>query len=104
MLLTAQARGVYPIAPTPFLDDGRIDTASIDRLTDFYVACGSTGITVLGQLGEAPKLEHAESVADRAPHDQARAGSCRSSSASRRRASRRCARLTHEVMDAARPA
>ena len=62
MLLTSQARGVFPIAPTPFHDDGRIDTASIDRLTDFYLACGATGITVLGQLGEAPKLEHAESV------------------------------------------
>jgi 4-hydroxy-tetrahydrodipicolinate synthase len=63
MLLTTDAKGVFPIAPTPFLDDGSIDTASIDRLTDFYVECGSTGITVLGQLGEAPKLEHAESVA-----------------------------------------
>jgi 4-hydroxy-tetrahydrodipicolinate synthase len=63
MLLTADARGVFPIAPTPFFDDGRIDTASIDRLADFYLACGATGVTVLGQLGEAPKLEHAEAVA-----------------------------------------
>jgi 4-hydroxy-tetrahydrodipicolinate synthase len=63
MLLTADAKGVFPIAPTPFFDDGAIDAASIDRMTDFYLACGSTGITVLGQLGEAPKLEHAESVA-----------------------------------------
>jgi 4-hydroxy-tetrahydrodipicolinate synthase len=63
MPLTADARGVFPIAPTPFLDDGAIDTASIDRLTDFYLGCGATGITVLGQLGEAPKLEHGESVA-----------------------------------------
>jgi 4-hydroxy-tetrahydrodipicolinate synthase len=62
MKLTTDARGVYPIAPTPFLDDGTIDTASIDRLVDFYLGCGSQGITVLGQLGEAPKLEHAESV------------------------------------------
>jgi 4-hydroxy-tetrahydrodipicolinate synthase len=62
MLLTADAKGVFPIAPTPFLDDGTIDTTSIDRLTDFYLGCGATGITVLGQLGEAPKLEHAESI------------------------------------------
>ena len=61
--LTSDACGVYPIAPTPFFDDGRIDTASIDRLTDFYLGCGATGITVLGQLGEAPKLEHEESLA-----------------------------------------
>jgi 4-hydroxy-tetrahydrodipicolinate synthase len=63
MTIPADARGVYPIAPTPFLDDGAIDVDSIDRLTDFYLGCGATGITVLGQLGEAPKLEHAESVA-----------------------------------------
>jgi len=62
MPLTTDAKGVYPIAPTPFFDDGAIDTASIDRLVDFYRACGCTGITVLGQLGEAPKLTHAESV------------------------------------------
>jgi 4-hydroxy-tetrahydrodipicolinate synthase len=62
MLLTSEVRGVLPIAPTPFFDDGRIDTASIDRLTDFYLACGASGVTVLGQLGEAPKLEHREAV------------------------------------------
>ncbi|CAD5374944.1 Dihydrodipicolinate synthase [Rubrivivax sp. A210] len=63
MPLTADAQGVYPIAPTPFHDDGAIDNASIDRLVDFYLAIGATGITVLGQLGEAPKLTHAEGVA-----------------------------------------
>ena len=63
MLLTDQARGVYPIAPTAFLADGTIDTASMDRLTDFYIACGATGLTVLGQMGEAPKLSLEESVA-----------------------------------------
>ena len=63
MLLTSDVRGVMPIAPTPFFDDGTIDTASIDRLIDFYSACGATGVTALGQLGEAPKLEHCEAVA-----------------------------------------
>jgi 4-hydroxy-tetrahydrodipicolinate synthase len=62
MLLSTDARGVYPIAPTPFFDDGAIDVASIDRLTDFYLQIGATGITVLGQLGEAPKLEYEESL------------------------------------------
>jgi len=63
MLLTAAAKGVYPIAPTPFTEHGAVDFGSIDRLTDFYLGLGADGITVLGQLGEAPKLEHAESVA-----------------------------------------
>ncbi len=61
--LTSDARGVYVIAPTPFLPDGRIDDASLDRMTDFFLAAGVTGITLLGQLGEAPKMTHEESVA-----------------------------------------
>ena len=56
------AKGVYVIAPTPFHADGRIDEASIDRMTDFFLGAGVDGITVLGQLGEAPKMTHAESV------------------------------------------
>lgn len=63
MKLSPDLHGVYPIAPTPFLDDGSIDFESVDRLCDFYLGCGATGLTVLGQLGEAPKLEHAESLA-----------------------------------------
>ena len=62
MLLEASAKGVYPIAPTPFEPDGRIDFNSIDRLTDFYVGCGSTGMTVLGVMGEAPKLDGPEAL------------------------------------------
>ncbi|GEP10204.1 dihydrodipicolinate synthase family protein [Methylobacterium gnaphalii] len=61
--LTSDIRGVVPIAPTPFLDDGRIDDASLDRMTDFFVGAEVDGITILGQLGEAPKLDHAEGVA-----------------------------------------
>jgi 4-hydroxy-tetrahydrodipicolinate synthase len=62
MKLDSSAKGVYVIAPTPFHPDGRIDEASIDRMTDFFMKAGVTGMTVLGQLGEAPKLEHTESV------------------------------------------
>jgi len=57
-----EAKGVYVIAPTPFLPDGRIDESSIDRMTDFFLKAGVDGITVLGQLGEAPKMTHEESV------------------------------------------
>ena len=56
------ARGVYVIAPTPFHDDGRVDDRSVDRMTDFFVEAGATGITVLGQMGEAPKLDQAEAL------------------------------------------
>jgi 4-hydroxy-tetrahydrodipicolinate synthase len=60
MKLTAEAKGTFAIAPTPFGDDGRIDERSIDRLTDFYEEVGCDGVTVLGILGEAPKLDAAE--------------------------------------------
>jgi 4-hydroxy-tetrahydrodipicolinate synthase len=62
MHLTPNAAGTFAIAPTPFHDDGRIDAASIDRLTDFYRDAGCNGITVLGILGEAPKLDGQEAV------------------------------------------
>ena len=48
-------------------DDGRIDENSIDQLTDFYAEVGCDGITVLGIMGEATKLDvaEAEQVAER---------------------------------------
>lgn len=57
-----EAKGVFVIAPTPFHPDGRIDDSSVDRMTDFFVKAGVDGMTVLGQLGEAPKMAHDESV------------------------------------------
>jgi 4-hydroxy-tetrahydrodipicolinate synthase len=56
------AAGVYPIAPTPFDPQGAVDFASIDRMMDFYIRCGATGLTILGVMGEAPKLEAKESL------------------------------------------
>ena len=55
-MLDIHASGVYIIAATPFTEDGAVDGASLDRLMDFYVGCGITGVTVLGIMGEAPKL------------------------------------------------
>ncbi|NLS03869.1 dihydrodipicolinate synthase family protein [Rhizobium sp. P32RR-XVIII] len=63
MRLDHTAKGVYAIAATPFHPDGRLDTVSVDRLTDFYLGCGVTGLTILGIMGEAPKLEPEESLA-----------------------------------------
>ena len=63
MRLDEQASGVYTIAATPFQPDGSLDLGSVDRLTDFYLGCGVTGLTVLGVMGEAPKLDHDESIA-----------------------------------------
>ncbi|MBU8540367.1 dihydrodipicolinate synthase family protein [Falsiroseomonas tokyonensis] len=62
MPLDVTAKGVYVIAPTPFHPDGRIDEASLDRMTDFYLGAGCDGMTILGVMGEAPKLDGAESL------------------------------------------
>ncbi|MGM4932391.1 dihydrodipicolinate synthase family protein [Tardiphaga sp. 619_E2_N8_5] len=63
MALDATASGVFPIAPTPFHPDGRLDEASLGTLIDGYLKAGSTGVTVLGIMGEAPKLKPEESIA-----------------------------------------
>jgi 4-hydroxy-tetrahydrodipicolinate synthase len=63
MTFNVDTKGVYAIAATPFLDDGAIDFNSVDSLTDFYENSGCTGITILGIMGEAPKLEADESRA-----------------------------------------
>src|SRR5499427_5126683 len=63
MTLDAAASGVYSIAPTPFNRDGSIDWVSVDRMTDFYFEAGCNGFTILGVLGEAPKLDAEEALA-----------------------------------------
>ncbi|HEY2000395.1 dihydrodipicolinate synthase family protein [Paraburkholderia sp.] len=76
-LLNPTAKGVFLIAVTPFTDSGALDLASTDRMVDFYLERGATGLTILGILGEATKLTADESrtfvkrvlarVADRVP-------------------------------------
>lgn len=61
--LDAGAAGLFPIAPTPFHPDGRVDMDSVDTLADAYLQAGATGVTVLGIMGEAPKLEPDEAIA-----------------------------------------
>ncbi|MFM2477113.1 dihydrodipicolinate synthase family protein [Celerinatantimonas sp. MCCC 1A17872] len=58
-----QSQGVFVIAVTPFTTQGKIDEQSLAQLVDFYLKVGVTGITLLGMMGEAPKL-----TADEAAH------------------------------------
>lgn len=62
-LLTRDAAGVFIIAATPFQDDGTLDLASTDTLVDFYLSHGVSGMTILGIMGEAPKLDASEASA-----------------------------------------
>ncbi len=59
-LLDEKARGVFVIAATPFRDDGALDLASAERMVDFYLERGADGLTILGVMGEAPKLSAEE--------------------------------------------
>jgi 4-hydroxy-tetrahydrodipicolinate synthase len=61
--LDETARGVFPISATPFAPDGALDLDSLDRLVDFYLARRVHGLTLLGIMGEAPKLTPDESRA-----------------------------------------
>jgi 4-hydroxy-tetrahydrodipicolinate synthase len=61
-LLDSSASGLYVIAATPFDPSGALDLESTKRLAHFYRARGATGFTILGVMGEAPKLSADESL------------------------------------------
>jgi len=52
--------GIYPIVPTPFLDNGDVDYPSIERLIEFMSAKKVHGLAIMGALGEGPKLTDEE--------------------------------------------
>lgn len=62
-MINAETRGVFVIAVTPFTSTMEVDMESVDSMIDFYFEKGADGLTILGIMGEAPKLTHAEAVA-----------------------------------------
>lgn len=59
--LDETAEGVFIISATPFKESGALDKESTKKLIDFYIEKGVHGITILGVMGEAPKLTPGES-------------------------------------------
>lgn len=57
---SSKLHGVCTIALTPFTDDGEVDLSGIDSLTGHYLSAGVHGITALGIMGEAHKLNDRE--------------------------------------------
>ena len=49
-------KGVIAIATTPFDNENLIDFESVDRLSDYYIKSKVSGVTILGVMGEAHKL------------------------------------------------
>lgn len=61
-MIHRKSNGVFVIAATPFVEDGALDLESTDRMVDFYLETGVSGMTILGIMGEAPKLTSDESL------------------------------------------
>lgn len=52
--------GVFPVLCTPFDELGAVDLGSLDRLADFVLASGASGLTVGGVASEVHKLADEE--------------------------------------------
>ncbi|SAL66033.1 dihydrodipicolinate synthase [Caballeronia arvi] len=53
-------RGVFPVAPTVFDEDGRLDLESQKRAIDFMIDAGSHGVCILANFSEQFALSDAE--------------------------------------------
>ena len=52
--------GIHFMMPTPFADDGSVDTYSLSRLVEQAHRAGCRGVVTLGVMGEAHRLNDAE--------------------------------------------
>ncbi len=52
--------GLVAVAVTPLVDTGAVDVPSITTLMEFYLACGASGVALLGVMGEANRMTDAE--------------------------------------------
>ena len=53
-------KGIWPVVPTPFFDDGRIDTNGMKRVLDFTIDCGVDGLCILANFSEQFLISDAE--------------------------------------------
>lgn len=59
-MVTVEFTGVIPPIVTPFLANGELDVASLQRLLDFQIAAGVNGVFTLGSSGEVGFLTDAQ--------------------------------------------
>jgi dihydrodipicolinate synthase/N-acetylneuraminate lyase len=60
MAARARYTGVFPVVPTTFEEDGRLDLESQTRAVDFLIDAGSNGICILANYSEQFSLSDAE--------------------------------------------
>lgn len=71
----APIEGLFAAVVTPVHDDGRLDLPTFDRLVDFLIGAGVSGICIAGATGEYPHFETADrkaiirGAAERLPPD-----------------------------------
>ncbi|MDF2811140.1 MAG: dihydrodipicolinate synthase family protein [Microvirga sp.] len=56
-------KGIFPVLPTPFCDDGSIDEAAMARIVDFALASGVDGVVFPGFASEVDELDTKERAA-----------------------------------------
>jgi 4-hydroxy-tetrahydrodipicolinate synthase len=72
----AAIAGLFAAVATPTHVDGRVDFRTLDRLVDFLIEAGASGICLAGATGEYPHFETADRkaiirrAADRLPRDR----------------------------------
>lgn len=54
--------GVYPVIPTPFLDNDEVDINGLGSILEYVLEKKFQGVLILGSNGEAPYLSFAEKV------------------------------------------
>jgi len=58
--MSKKLQGIYPVIPTPFDAQKKIDAESLKSLVEFEIAAGAHGLALLGNLGEVHRLSDAE--------------------------------------------
>ena len=53
-------KGVFPVVPTTFFDDGSLDLESQKRCLDFMIDAGSNGLCILANFSEQFSLSDEE--------------------------------------------
>ena len=56
----SQYTGIWPVAPTPFHDDGRVDAEGMRRVLDCIIDQGADGICILANFSEQFLISDAE--------------------------------------------
>ena len=58
--LPAWLHGLFAVLPTPMRGDGELDLESLDRVVDYYLDGGATGLVPASVAGEGDRLDEGE--------------------------------------------